>query len=102
MTVATTGSYRHRTWDQDMADAILTAAAIYRNGELMTATLKAKKAGRTHLDLVEKSQAEGLELVQEGARILIKFDKKYEGILKSVLDMGGSAEVAQRNDYHQN
>lgn len=105
MTVpAVAGTYKHRTWDEDMADAVLTAAEIVRAGEVMLASLKSDevRAGRTHIDLVTGNHAAGLELVREGARILVKFDRKYEGILKSVLDMGGLNEVALANDYHQN
>jgi hypothetical protein len=102
MSVATTSSYRHRTWDQDMADAILTAAGIYRADEVMLASLKQKGAGRTHLALVTANQAQGLELVQQGARILITFDSKYEPILASVADIGGLDEVAKDKTYHVN
>jgi hypothetical protein len=102
VSIATTSGYKHRTWDQDMADAILTAAEIHRANEVMTASLREKQAGRTHLELATAVQVQSQELVQRGARILIAFDKRYEGILKSVADVGGLAEVALANDYHEN
>ena len=102
MSVATTSTYTHRTWDQDMADTIVTAVGSYQKTEVMIAGLELKKAGRTHLAKARAVRAQAAELVAAGVAILKFYDSKYLPVVQTVVDAGGLAEVALDKTYHQN
>lgn len=102
MSVATTATYQHRTWDQDMADTIITAVGSYQKTEVMIACLELKQAGRTQMAKARGVRVQAAELVATGVAILKHYDSKYLPVVQTVVDNGGLGEVALAKEYHQN
>lgn len=98
-TAARTG-YTHRTWLDEMADALGHIAGIYRDFEVMDATLREVKAGRTQTALVGECRATGLDIMTSGVRLVGETDARYIPVYEAIKRAGGVDEVAQDKRYH--
>lgn len=92
--------YTHRTWTDEMADVLGHIAGIYRDLEVMDATLHEVKAGRTQLDLVGACKATALEVMVGGVRFVKDTDARYVPVFEAIQQAGGQHEVAQDKHYH--
>jgi hypothetical protein len=98
---APTGNgYTHRTWLDDMADALGAVAGIYRDFGVMNVTLHAVKAGRTQLNLVADCEVTALEVMTGGVRLVEATDARYMPVFEAIGLAGGVTEVAQDKHYH--
>lgn len=96
----TANGYTHRTWLDEMADALGHVAGVYRDFTVMTATLNQVGAGRTQMNLVEDAQVRALELMQRGVTFVDATDRRYMPVFEAIQQAGGQAEVAQDKHYH--
>lgn len=92
--------YTHRTWLDDMADVLGLVAGICGDFEVMDATLRDVRAGRTHLQLVGDCHATGLAVMVGGVRHVKNTDDRYLPVFDAIQRAGGQAEVAQDKRYH--
>lgn len=92
--------YTHRTWMDEMADALGHVVGIYRDFEVMDATLREVEAGQTHLALVGECQATALEVMTGGVRFVKATDDRYFPVFEAIQRAGGQAEVAKDKRYH--
>jgi hypothetical protein len=92
--------YTHRTWVDDMADALGHVAGIYRDLEEMDTTLHEIKAGRTQRHMVVDARAVALSLMKRGVTFVEATDARYLPVFEAIQRAGGQEEVAQDKRYH--
>ena len=99
---ATTSSskYTHRTWLDEMADALGHIAGVYKDLTVMDATLTQVRAGRTQMALVEACEATGMDIMRTGVGFVDATDRRYMPVFEAIQKAGGQAEVAQDKRYH--
>jgi hypothetical protein len=97
---ATTTGYTHRTWLDEMADALGHIAGVYRDLTVMKATLTQVGAGRTQMALVEAGEATGMDIMRTGVGFVDATDRRYMPVFEAIQKAGGQAEVAQDKRYH--
>lgn len=100
-TAGTAGTgYYHRTWLDEMADALGRVAAIRNAFGVMTTALLDVKAGRTQLAHVEECQATALQILIRGVNHVDATDTRYMPVVDAIRLAGGQDEVAQDKHYH--
>ena len=92
--------YTHRTWVDEMADALDHILGIYRDFEVMDATLHEVQAGKTQLALVGECRASALEVMTRGVRLVEETDARYLPVFEAIQHAGGADEVAKDKHYH--
>lgn len=92
--------YTHRTWVDEMADALGLVAGIYRDFEVMDATLHEVQAGRTQLARVGECRVTALEVMTGGVRLVKETDARYLPVFEAIQRAGGQHEVAKDKRYH--
>lgn len=93
--------YTHRTWLDEMADALGHVAAIYRDFDVMLATLNEVRAGKTQLALVGDCQQIGHDVMTRGVSLVKETDARYLPVFEAINRAGGQQEVAKDKNYHQ-
>ena len=93
-------NYTHRTWVDEMADALGHIAGIYRDFEVMDATLHEVEAGRTQLAQVGECRLTALEVMTRGVRLVEETDARYLPVFEAIQRAGGADEVAKDKHYH--
>lgn len=92
--------YTHRTWLDEMADALGHIAGVYQDLTVMAATLTQVGAGRTQMALVEASEATGMDIMRAGVTFVDGTDRRYMPVFEAIQQAGGQTEVAQDKRYH--
>lgn len=92
--------YTHRTWLDEMADALGHIAGIYRDFDVMTACMAQVRAGRTQTALVDACEAEAMDIMRFGVQHVDATDRRYMRVFEAIQAAGGQAEVAQDKRYH--
>ncbi len=97
---APTGNgYTHRTWLDEMADALGQVAGIYRMLGVMTATLHEVEAGKTQLALVADCEVTAMEVMTGGVRLVKDTDARYLPVFEAIRTVGAD-EVVKNKHYH--
>ena len=99
-TQRTATGYTHRTWVDEMADALGNIAGIYRDFEVMGLTLADVEAGRTQLADVVDCRVTALEVMTNGVRLVKETDARYVPVFEAIQSAGGVDEVAKAKRYH--
>lgn len=98
----TTGTgYTHRTWVDEMADALGLVAGIYKAFGVMDATLQFVEAGKTQLALVGECRVTALDVMTAGVRLVKDTDARYLPVFEAIAQAGGVDEVAKNKHYHR-
>lgn len=97
---SSSGGYTHRTWLDEMAVALGHVAGVYKDFNVMTATLTQVVAGRTQMNLVLAAQVRAMEIMQRGVGFVDATDRRYMPVFEAIQQAGGQTEVAQDKRYH--